>query len=86
MTALQGAHLVYGFLAVPAPRCSLRAPVVDRIVSMPPNVSFAFRPDRIAGATERCVEYTALPAGCNARRSLLTAAGVTARFTARPGA
>ena len=68
MTALQGAHLVYGFLAVPAPRCSLRAPVVDRIVSMPPNVSFA------------------LPAGCNARRSLLTAVGVTARFTARPGA
>jgi SUF system FeS cluster assembly, SufBD len=36
------AHLVYGFLAVPAPGCSLRAPVVDRTVSMPPNASFAF--------------------------------------------
>jgi len=42
-------------------------------------------PDRIAVATERCVEYTALSTGCNARLALLTALGVTARFTARPG-
>jgi len=44
-----------------------------------------FRPDRIVVATERCIEYTALSTGCNARRALLTALGVTARFTARPG-
>jgi hypothetical protein len=36
-------------------------------------------------ATERCIEYTALSTGCNARRAFLTAFGVTARFTARPG-
>jgi len=42
-------------------------------------------PDRIAVAAERCMEYTALSIGCNARLALLTALGVTARFTARPG-
>jgi len=42
-------------------------------------------PDRIAVAAERCTEYTALSIGCNARLALLTALGVTARFTARPG-
>ena len=42
-------------------------------------------PDRIAVAAERCMEYTALSTGCNARLALLTALGVTARFTARPG-
>jgi hypothetical protein len=42
-------------------------------------------PDRIAVAAERCIEYTALSRGCNARLALLTALGVTARFTARPG-
>jgi hypothetical protein len=44
-----------------------------------------FRPDRRVVATERCIEYTALSIGCNERRALLTALGVTARFTARPG-
>jgi hypothetical protein len=42
-------------------------------------------PDRIAVAAERCMEYTALSIGCNARLALLTALGVTARLTARPG-
>jgi len=42
-------------------------------------------PERIAVAAERCMEYTALSTGCNARRALLTALGVTARFAARPG-
>src|SRR5579872_599738 len=42
-------------------------------------------PERIAVAAERCMEYTALSTGCNARRALLTALGVTARCTARPG-
>jgi hypothetical protein len=42
-------------------------------------------PERMAVAGERCMEYTALSTGCNARRALLTALGVTARFTARPG-
>ena len=31
------------------------------------------------------MEYTALSTGCKARLALLTALGVTARFTARPG-
>ncbi len=44
-----------------------------------------FRPDRMVVATERCTEYLALSTGCNARRAFLTALGVTARFTARPG-
>jgi hypothetical protein len=44
-----------------------------------------FQPDRILVATDRCAEYTALSIGCNARRALLTALGVMARFTARPG-
>ena len=42
-------------------------------------------PDRIAVAAERSMEYTALSIGCSARLALLTALGVTARFTARPG-
>jgi hypothetical protein len=42
-------------------------------------------PDRIAVAAERSTEYTALSIGCKARLALLTALGVTARFTARPG-
>ena len=42
-------------------------------------------PDRIAVAAERSMEYTALSIGCNARLALLTALGITARFTARPG-
>lgn len=36
-------------------------------------------------ATDRCIEYTALSIGCIARLALLTALGVTARLTARPG-
>jgi hypothetical protein len=36
-------------------------------------------------AAERCTEYTALSIGCKARLAFLTALGVTARFTARPG-
>ena len=36
-------------------------------------------------ATDRWTEYLALSTGCNARRAFLTALGVTARFTARPG-
>jgi len=43
------------------------------------------RPDRMAVAAERWMEYTALSIGCKARLALLTALGVTARFTARPG-
>jgi len=39
----------------------------------------------MAVAAERCTEYMALSTGCRARRALLTAFGVTARFTARPG-
>jgi hypothetical protein len=42
-------------------------------------------PDRMAVAAERCSEYTALSIGCRARLAFLTALGVTARFTARPG-
>ena len=42
-------------------------------------------PDRMAVAAERSMEYTALSMGCKARLALLTALGVTARFTARPG-
>lgn len=42
-------------------------------------------PDRMAVAAERCMEYTALSKGCRARLARLTALGVTARFTARPG-
>jgi hypothetical protein len=34
---------------------------------------------------ERSTEYFALSIGCRARRTFLTAFGVTARFTARPG-
>ena len=41
--------------------------------------------DRIAVAAERSMEYTELSIGCSARLALLTALGVTARFTARPG-
>lgn len=47
--------------------------------------AFRLRPDRILVATDRCTEYTALSMGCMARRARLTALGVTARFTARPG-
>jgi len=39
----------------------------------------------MAVAAERSMEYTALSIGCKARLALLTALGVTARFTARPG-
>ncbi len=39
----------------------------------------------MAVAAERCMEYTALSKGCKARLALLTALGVTARFTVRPG-
>src|ERR1039458_8311002 len=35
-------------------------------------------------ATERCTECLALSTGCKARRALLTALGVTARFTTLP--
>ena len=43
------------------------------------------RPDRMAVAAERCIEYMALSTGCRALLAFLTAFGVTARFTARPG-
>ena len=43
------------------------------------------RPDLMAVAAERCIEYTALSTGCKALLALLTALGVIARFTARPG-
>jgi hypothetical protein len=43
------------------------------------------RPYRMAVAAERSMEYTAMSIGCKARLALLTALGVTARFTARPG-
>jgi hypothetical protein len=43
------------------------------------------RPDRMAVAAERSMEYTALSTGCKARLAFLTALGVTVRFTARPG-
>jgi hypothetical protein len=43
------------------------------------------RPDRMAVAAERSMEYTALSIGCKARLAFLTALGVTVRFTARPG-
>jgi hypothetical protein len=39
----------------------------------------------MAVAAERSMEYTALSIGCKARLALLTALGVTARFTARLG-
>jgi hypothetical protein len=39
----------------------------------------------MAVAAERCIEYTALSTGCRALLAFLTAFGVTARFTARPG-
>lgn len=42
-------------------------------------------PDRMAVAAERSMEYTALSIGCKVRLALLTALGVIARFTARPG-
>ena len=42
-------------------------------------------PDRMFVAAERCTEYTALSIGYKARLAFLTALGVTARFTARPG-
>jgi len=43
------------------------------------------RPNRMVVAAERCTEYTALSIGCKARLAFLTALGVTARFTVRPG-
>lgn len=43
------------------------------------------RPDLMAVAAERCIEYTALSTGCRALLAFLTTFGVTARFTARPG-
>jgi hypothetical protein len=54
---------------------------------LPWRKTFAFPlpPDRMAVAAERWTEYTALSTGCRARRAFLTAFGVTARFTARPG-
>jgi hypothetical protein len=48
-------------------------------------VPFLRPPDRMAVAAERCIEYTALSTGCRALPAFLTAFGVTARFTARPG-
>jgi hypothetical protein len=74
-----------GRLEVPAAGCSLRAPVADRAVPMTPDPGFALPPDRITVAAERCAGYTALSAGCSARRAFLTTLGVTTRFTARPG-
>ena len=55
-------------------------------VTVPKDRSFAFlRPDRMAVAAERCIEYTALSTGCRALLAFLTTFGVTARFTARRG-
>lgn len=43
------------------------------------------RPDLSEVAIERSTECLALSIGCNARRAFLTALGVIARLTARPG-
>ena len=49
------------------------------------TAALRLRPDRMAVAAERSMQYTALSIGCKARLALLTALGVIARFTARPG-